>query len=75
LDEAEIDIGADFEEDILAFLEKAHELVVLLTPGRLIGPMYGLNWALHGDVESRSLAFFMDLRLGNSNPDGRFQSY
>ena len=32
LDEAEIDVGADFEEDILAFLEKAHELSVLLTP-------------------------------------------
>ena len=27
LDEAEIDVGADFEEDILAFLRKAHELV------------------------------------------------
>lgn len=30
LDEAEIDVGADFEEDILAFLEKADELIVLL---------------------------------------------
>ena len=32
LDEAEIDAGADFEEDIRDFLEKADELVVLLTP-------------------------------------------
>ncbi|TWT44267.1 hypothetical protein RAS1_06770 [Phycisphaerae bacterium RAS1] len=32
LDEASIDIGADFEEEILASLERANELVVLLTP-------------------------------------------
>jgi hypothetical protein len=32
LDEAHIDAGADFEEDILNFLAHAHELVVLLTP-------------------------------------------
>lgn len=32
LDEAQVDAGADFEEDILEFLERAHELVVLLTP-------------------------------------------
>lgn len=36
LDEAEIDAGADIEDDILSFLDRAHELVVLLTP-----------WALH----------------------------
>jgi hypothetical protein len=30
--EAEVDAEADFEEDILNFLERAHELVVLLTP-------------------------------------------
>ncbi|HYK05034.1 MAG TPA: toll/interleukin-1 receptor domain-containing protein [Thermoanaerobaculia bacterium] len=35
LDEAEVDAGADFEEDILDFLERAHELVVLLTPWAL----------------------------------------
>jgi hypothetical protein len=35
LDEAEVDAGADFEEDILCFLERAHELVVLLTPWAL----------------------------------------
>jgi len=38
LDEAEVDAGADFEEDILNFLERAHELVVLLTPWALDRP-------------------------------------
>jgi hypothetical protein len=38
LDEAEVDAGADFEEDILKFLEKAHEMVVLLTPWALDRP-------------------------------------
>jgi hypothetical protein len=70
LDEAEIEIGADFEEDILTFLEKAHELVVLLTPWALERPYVwaelGAAWGrripivglLHGlsvsDVQSRS---------------------
>lgn len=35
LDEAAIDIGADFEEEILKSLETADELVVLLTPWAL----------------------------------------
>jgi hypothetical protein len=35
LDEAQVDAGADFEEDILDFLQRAHELVVLLTPWAL----------------------------------------
>lgn len=38
LDEAEIDAGADFEEDIRNFLERADELVVLLTPWALDRP-------------------------------------
>ncbi len=38
LAESEIDIGADFEEDILTFLDKAHELLVLLTPWALDRP-------------------------------------
>lgn len=38
LDEAQIDAGSDFEEDILEFLERAHELVVLLTPWALDRP-------------------------------------
>jgi hypothetical protein len=32
LDEADIDVGAEFEEDIRAFLDKADEFVVLFTP-------------------------------------------
>jgi len=35
LDDAELDAGADFEEDIRKFLERAHELAVLLTPWAL----------------------------------------
>ena len=35
LDEAEIDVGADFEEEILSFLERADELLVLLAPWAL----------------------------------------
>jgi hypothetical protein len=50
LDEAEIDVGADFEEDILAFLEKADELVVLITPWALERPYVwaelGAAWGL-----------------------------
>lgn len=38
LDEAEIAVGADFEEDILSHLEKADELLVLLTPWALERP-------------------------------------
>jgi hypothetical protein len=38
LDEADIDQGVDFEEEIVAFLGKAHELVVLLTPWALERP-------------------------------------
>jgi hypothetical protein len=38
LDEADIQVGTDFEEKILAFLEQAHELVVLLTPWSLERP-------------------------------------
>lgn len=38
LDEAEIDAGADFEEDIRNLLERADELVVLLTPWALDRP-------------------------------------
>jgi len=37
-DEAQVDAGADFEEDILDFLQRAHELVVLLTPWALDRP-------------------------------------
>ncbi len=52
LDEAEIDVGADFEGDILAFLEKAHELVVLLTPWALDRPYV---WAEIGAAWGRRI--------------------
>lgn len=52
LDEAESDIGSDFEEDILAFLEKAHELVVLMTPWALGRPYV---WAEIGAAWGRRI--------------------
>lgn len=52
LDEAEIEVGGDFEEDILAFLEKAHELVVLLTPWALERPYV---WAEIGAAWGRRI--------------------
>src|SRR5437867_11984860 len=50
--EAQVDAGADFEEDILAFLEKAHELVVLLTPWALERPYV---WAELGAAWGRRI--------------------
>lgn len=38
LDEADVEVGDDFEERILEFLEKANELLVLLTPWALDRP-------------------------------------
>lgn len=38
LDEADIDIGSEFESDILSFLDKANELLVLFTPWALERP-------------------------------------
>ena len=38
LDEADVDVGAEFEEDILEFLDKAHELLVLFTPWSIERP-------------------------------------
>jgi hypothetical protein len=52
LDEAEIDVGADFEEEILAFLEKADELVVRLTPWALERPYV---WAEIGAAWGRRI--------------------
>lgn len=52
LDEAEIEIGADFEEEILGFLEKADELVVLLTPWSLDRPYV---WAELGAAWGRRI--------------------
>jgi hypothetical protein len=52
LDEAEINVGADFEEDILSALNHAHELVVLLTPWSLDRPYV---WAEIGVAWGRKL--------------------
>jgi hypothetical protein len=52
LDEAGVDAGADFEEDILKFLERAHELVVLLTPWALDRPYV---WAEIGAAWGRRI--------------------
>ena len=38
LDEADVDVGAEFEEDIRNFLDAAHEFVVLFTPWGLERP-------------------------------------
>ena len=42
LDQADIDVGAEFEEDILRFLDRTNELIVLFTP-----------WSLHTQVDAR----------------------
>jgi TIR domain-containing protein len=52
LDEADIDVGSDFEEDILVFLEKADELVVLLSPWALERPYV---WAELGAAWGRRI--------------------
>jgi len=38
LDEADIEVGAEFEEDIREFLHDAHELLALITPWSLERP-------------------------------------
>lgn len=38
LDEADVEVGAEFEEDIRGFLDKADELLVLFTPWSLKRP-------------------------------------
>ena len=38
LDEADVEVGAEFEEDIREFLDRAHELLVLVAPWSLDRP-------------------------------------
>ena len=52
LDEDAVDVGRDFEEEILEFLDKAHEVVVLLTPWALDRPYI---WAELGTAWGRRL--------------------
>lgn len=65
LDEARIDVGADFEEDILAALDRADELVVVLTPWALGRPYV---WAELGVAWGRRLPI-VGLLLGVSPRD------
>jgi hypothetical protein len=52
LDEADIEVGEDFEENILSFLEQAHELLVILTPWALDRPYV---WAEIGAAWGRRI--------------------
>lgn len=52
LDQAEVDVGADFEESILNFLERADELLVLLTPWAMERPYV---WAEMGAAWGRRI--------------------
>jgi hypothetical protein len=66
LDEADIEVGADFEEEILEFLEKADELVVLMTPWALDRPYV---WAELGAAWSRRIPIVILLQ---GRPPGSF---
>jgi len=48
LDEADVDVGAEFEEDIRSFLDKANELLVLFTPWSLDRPYVWAEIVRHG---------------------------
>jgi hypothetical protein len=52
LDEAEIGLGEDFEGELLRFLNRANELLVLLTPWALERPYV---WAELGAAWSRAI--------------------
>lgn len=52
LDEAHVEVGAEFEERILNFLNRAHELVVLVTPWALERPYV---WAELGAAWGRQI--------------------
>jgi hypothetical protein len=52
LDEADVEVGGDFEEHILEFLEQAHELLVILTPWALERPYV---WAEIGAAWGRRI--------------------
>nr|VFK08274.1 MAG: TIR domain-containing protein [Candidatus Kentron sp. LPFa]VFK24114.1 MAG: TIR domain-containing protein [Candidatus Kentron sp. LPFa] len=58
LDEADIDVGAEFEEDIRDFLDDAHELLVLFTPWGLERPYV---WAEIGAAWIRRLPIIVVL--------------
>ncbi|HVR39020.1 MAG TPA: toll/interleukin-1 receptor domain-containing protein [Thermoanaerobaculia bacterium] len=43
LDDADVEVGAEFEEDMRDFLDKANELLVLFTPWALDGPYVSME--------------------------------
>jgi hypothetical protein len=65
LDEADIDVGAEFEEDIREFLDQADELLVLVTPWSLERPYV---WAEIGAAWIRRIPIVVVL-LGISASD------
>jgi hypothetical protein len=48
LDQADIDVGAEFDDDIRLFLDRADELIVLFTPWSLERPYAGRKSEPHG---------------------------
>ena len=74
LDEAEIDVGADFEDDILAFLDKADELVVLITPWALDRPYVWAELGPPGAAAFPSLASCTGFPPGSSRRVPAFPS-
>jgi hypothetical protein len=70
LDEADVDVGAEFEEDIRNFLDDAHELLVLFTPWGLERPYV---WAEIGAAWIRRIPIIVVLH-GLSAKDFQSQS-
>lgn len=78
LDEAQVDAGADFEEDILDFLQRAHELVVLLTPWALERPKPALFFELGAAIGMGKRVVSIvpkDMDPGNLPLDVRLRRY
>ncbi len=69
LDEAEVDAGADFEEEIQGSLNRHTSWLSRLHPGRWIGRTYGLRLELRGDAESQSWLYCLESRLPSSRLD------
>jgi hypothetical protein len=65
LDQADIDVGAEFEEDILRFLDRTNELIVLFTPWSLERPYV---WAEIGAAWIRRIPIVVVL-LGISSAE------
>ncbi len=74
LDEAHIETGAEFEDAILKFLSKAHELVVLLTPWALDRPYIWAEIGAHGDAAFRSWRSCTASLLRSCSPGLEFRS-